>query len=139
MTICLFAVGYAFQAGHVSGYLILFFILLYVAAFAVSFGPVVWVMISEIFPTRIRGLATALATLFLWVADFVVSQTFPMLLNSIGAAYTFWLYAAVSFFAVYFCAKFIPETKGKSLEQVELLWAKNKAVLSQRTSKESSM
>lgn len=139
MTVCLFAVGYAFQVGHVSGYLILFFILLYVAAFAVSFGPVVWVMISEIFPTRIRGSATAVATLFLWVADFAVSQTFPMLLNSIGASYTFMLYAAVSLFAVYFCAKFIPETKGKSLEQVEMLWSKNKAVLSQRTSKESTM
>lgn len=123
MTICLFAVGYAFQVGNVSGPIILFFILLYVAAFAVSFGPVVWVMISEIFPTRIRARATAVATLSLWVADFVVSQTFPMLLGSIGAAKTFWLYAALSFFAVYFCAKFIPETKGKSLEQVELLWA----------------
>ncbi len=125
MTVCLFVVGYAFNAGHLSGYWILFFILLYVAAFAVSFGPVVWVMISEIFPTRIRARATAVATLCLWVADFLVSQTFPMLLDSIGASATFWLYAAISAFTVFFCAKLIPETKGKSLEQVELLWVKN--------------
>ncbi|WP_415640002.1 sugar porter family MFS transporter [Paenibacillus sediminis] len=122
MTICLFAVGYGFHSGNMSGYLILFFILLYVASFAISFGPVVWVMISELFPTRIRGRATAIASFCLWLADFVVSQTFPMLLEGIGTSATFWMFAVISFIAVIFCIKFVPETKGKSLEQIERLW-----------------
>jgi SP family arabinose:H+ symporter-like MFS transporter len=122
MTVSLFAVGYGFHAGNVPGYLILFFILLYVASFAVSFGPVVWVMISEIFPTRIRGRATAIASLSLWVADYLVSQTFPILLERIGTAATFWMFTAISLVAVIFCAKVVPETKGKSLEEIQKLW-----------------
>jgi len=122
MTVCLFVVGYGFHEGGVSGLLILFFILLYVASFAVSFGPVVWVMISEIFPTRIRGRATAVASFFLWAADYAVSQTFPMLIEGIGTAATFWLFAAISLAAVLFCAGVVPETKGKSLEQIERQW-----------------
>jgi SP family arabinose:H+ symporter-like MFS transporter len=124
MTVCLFIVGYGFYSGNVSGYLILFFILLYVASFAISFGPVVWVMISEIFPTRIRGRATAIASLSLWAADFVVSQTFPVLLEGVGPAKTFWMFSAISVIAVIFCVKAVPETKGKSLEEIQLLWEK---------------
>lgn len=122
MTICLFAVGYGFHSPDVPGYLILFFILLYVASFAVSLGPVVWVMISEIFPTRIRGRATAFAALCLWLADYAVSQTFPMLLEGVGTAATFWLFAVISLVTVVFCAKAVPETKGRSLEEIERLW-----------------
>ncbi|UUZ90078.1 sugar porter family MFS transporter [Paenibacillus sp. P25] len=122
MTICLVVVGYGFHTPTISGYLVLTFILLYVASFAVSFGPVVWVMISEIFPTRIRGRATAIASLCLWAADYLVSQTFPMLLEGIGTSATFWLFAVVSWIAVIFCIRMVPETKGKSLEQIERLW-----------------
>lgn len=122
MTISLAVVGYGFQAENVSGALILFFILLYVASFAVSFGPVVWVMISELFPTRIRGRATAIAALSLWAADYVVSQTFPMLLEGIGTSATFYMFAAISLVAIIFCSTLVPETKGKSLEQIERLW-----------------
>jgi SP family arabinose:H+ symporter-like MFS transporter len=122
MTLCLFMVGYGFHSPDTSGPLILFFILLYVAAFAISLGPVVWVMISEIFPTRIRGRATAIAALSLWVADYVVSQTFPLLLEGIGTAATFWMFAVISLITVIFCVKVVPETKGKSLEQIERLW-----------------
>ncbi|WP_248929984.1 sugar porter family MFS transporter [Paenibacillus hamazuiensis] len=122
MTICLFAVGYGFHSPDVPGHLILFFILLYVASFAVSLGPVVWVMISEIFPTRIRGRATAVAAFCLWLADYVVSQTFPMLLEGIGTAATFWSFAVISLVTVVFCAKVVPETKGRSLEEIEKLW-----------------
>jgi MFS transporter, SP family, arabinose:H+ symporter len=122
MTVSLLVVGYGFHAVNVSGSLILVFILIYVASFAVSFGPVVWVMISEIFPTRVRGRATAIASLCLWAADYVVSQTFPMLLEWIGTSATFWLFAVISLIAVIFCAKVVPETKGKSLEQIERYW-----------------
>jgi SP family arabinose:H+ symporter-like MFS transporter len=79
-------------------------------------------MISEIFPTRVRGRATAIASLCLWAADYVVSQTFPMLLEWIGTSATFWLFAVISLIAVIFCAKVVPETKGKSLEQIERYW-----------------
>lgn len=126
MTICLFIVGYGFYGDNASSYLILFFILLYVASFAISLGPVVWVMISEIFPTRIRGRATAVASLCLWAADYLVSQAFPSLIEGIGTALTFWLFAVISLMGIIFCAKVVPETKGKSLEQIERLW-KNKS------------
>ncbi|MEF3304304.1 sugar porter family MFS transporter [Paenibacillus sp. GYB003] len=121
MTVCLFAVGYGFQSG-ITGYSILFFILVYVASFAISFGPVVWVMISEIFPTRIRGRATAVASFCLWAADYAVSQTFPMLIEGIGTARTFWLFAVVSAISILFCVRIVPETKGKTLEQIERQW-----------------
>ncbi|WNQ10328.1 sugar porter family MFS transporter [Paenibacillus aurantius] len=123
MTVCLAVVGYGFHSPDMPGSWILFFILLYVAAFAVSLGPVVWVMISEIFPTRVRGRATAFAALCLWLADYLVSQTFPMLLDGIGTAATFWLFGAISLVGVFFCAKAVPETKGKSLEEIEQYWA----------------
>jgi MFS transporter, SP family, arabinose:H+ symporter len=124
MAISLAVVGYGFQAENVSGTLILFFILLYVASFAVSFGPVVWVMISELFPTRIRGRATAIASFSLWLADFVVSQTFPILVDpkGIGVSATFWTFAGIAVIAVIFCVALVPETKGKSLEEIERLW-----------------
>jgi MFS transporter, SP family, arabinose:H+ symporter len=118
----LFVVGYGFHSPHVSGKLILVFILIYVASFAVSFGPVVWVMISEIFPTRIRGRGTAIASFCLWAADYAVSQTFPMMLEWIGTAATFWLFAAIALIAVIFASTVVPETKGKSLEQIERYW-----------------
>ncbi|MDF2724780.1 MAG: sugar transporter [Paenibacillus sp.] len=121
MTFCLFMVGYGFHTGN-TGYLILFFILLYVASFAISFGPVVWVMIAEIFPTRIRGRATAIASFCLWAADYAVSQTFPMLIEGIGTSRTFWLFAVISVISVLFCVKVVPETKGKTLEQIERQW-----------------
>ncbi|PYI51921.1 sugar porter family MFS transporter [Paenibacillus flagellatus] len=123
MTVSLIVVGICFRAESVPVYVVLFFILLYVAAFAVSFGPVVWVMIAEIFPTRIRGRATAIASLCLWAADFAVSQTFPMLVDSIGTASTFWMFGAIAAAAIVFCAKVVPETKGKSLEQIEREWS----------------
>lgn len=127
MAISLAVVGYAFQAENVSGMLILFFILLYVASFAVSFGPVVWVMISELFPTRIRGRATAIASFSLWVADFIVAQTFPILIHprtGIGAPATFWVFAVIAVIAVIFTAAVVPETKGKSLEDIEKMWVR---------------
>lgn len=82
MTLSLAVIGLAFYTGNTSGPLVLIFILLYVAAFAISLGPVVWVLLSEIFPNRIRGRTTAIASMALWAADYVVSQSFPPLLGS---------------------------------------------------------
>ncbi|WP_430123442.1 sugar porter family MFS transporter [Paenibacillus chibensis] len=127
MTICLAVIGIAFQTGHTSGPLVLIFILIYVAAFAVSLGPVVWVIISEIFPNRVRGIATSIASMALWAADYVVSQAFPPMLASAGPAVTFGLFGIMSLVTVLFTWRVIPETKGKSLEDMEALWTANKA------------
>ncbi len=122
MTLCLVVIGFAFQTGHTSGPLVLIFILLYVASFAISLGPVVWVVLSEIFPNRIRGKATAIAAMALWAADYVVSQSFPPMLNSAGPAITFWIFGFMSLFTFLFTWRVVPETKGKSLEEIEALW-----------------
>jgi len=123
MAVCLAVIGFAFQSGEPSGMLILVFILLYVASFAVSFGPVVWVLISEIFPNHVRGKATAISSMALWAADYVVSQSFPPLLGSIGPSSTFWIFGAMSLIALIFTWRLVPETKGRSLEEMESMWA----------------
>ncbi|KRE35201.1 sugar porter family MFS transporter [Paenibacillus sp. Soil522] len=123
MAICLLVIGFAFHTGHAAGPLVLVFILLYVASFAISLGPVVWVIISEIFPNRIRGKATAIAAMMLWAADYLVSQTFPPLLSSAGPASTFWIYGSMALIALVFTWRVVPETKGKSLEEIESLWS----------------
>jgi SP family xylose:H+ symportor-like MFS transporter len=107
---------------------ILLFILGYIACFALSVGPVTWVILSEIFPTRIRGRAMAIATVCLWVANYVVSQTFPMmdgnkcLLEKFHHAFPFWLYGVFCVVLVTFVWRFVPETKGKTLEEIEKHW-----------------
>ncbi|HTG68706.1 MAG TPA: sugar porter family MFS transporter [Candidatus Udaeobacter sp.] len=127
MAICLLVIGFAFHTGNAAGPLVLVFILLYVASFAISLGPVVWVIISEIFPNRIRGKATAIAAMMLWAADYLVSQTFPPLLSSAGPASTFWIYGSMALIALLFTWRVVPETKGKSLEEIESLWSSKDA------------
>ncbi|WP_025689045.1 sugar porter family MFS transporter [Paenibacillus zanthoxyli] len=124
MTVSLGIIGFAFHTGRTDGPIVLICILVYVAAFAISLGAVVWVILSEIFPSRIRGFATAVATMALWGADFAVSQSFPPLLSSAGPAITFWIFAATSLFTFLFTWGVIPETKGKSLEEIEAMWEK---------------
>ncbi|MDT3424913.1 SP family arabinose:H+ symporter-like MFS transporter [Paenibacillus forsythiae] len=124
MTLSLGIIGFAFHTGRTDGPIVLICILVYVAAFAISLGAVVWVILSEIFPSRIRGLATAVATMALWGADFAVSQSFPPMLASAGPAITFWIFAATSLFTFLFTWGVIPETKGKSLEEIEAMWEK---------------
>ncbi len=107
---------------------VLLFILGYIACFALSVGPVTWVILSEIFPTRIRGRAMAIATVCLWVANYLVSQTFPMmeennwLLKKFHHAFPFWLYGIFCVVLVTFVWRFVPETKGKTLEEIEKHW-----------------
>jgi len=124
MALSLIAIGAAFYTGHTSGTAVLVLVLIYVAAFAVSLGPVVWVMLSEIFPNRYRGRATAIASMALWIADYIVSQSFPPMLSFAGPAVTFWAFGFMSVIAFLFSWKLVPETKGKSLEDVESLWSR---------------
>jgi len=106
----------------------LVFILGYMASFAFSVGPVTWVILSEIFPTKIRGRAMAVAAIFLWVANYFVSQTFPMmnenawLVEKFNRAFPFWVYGGMCVVLVIFVLLFVPETKGKTLEEIEKHW-----------------
>lgn len=121
MGLCLLLVGLAFQNGW-TGYGLLIFILFYIACFAASYGPVTWVVISEIFPIKMRGLAMSVATFALWVAVYLVTQTFPMLLESAGPALTFWIFCGMSLLAFLFVWSQVPETKEKTLEEIEREW-----------------
>ena len=117
--ISLAGVGVLFALG--SQYVIIP-LLMYVASFAFSYGPIVWVIISEIFPTRIRGLAVSLGSFALMVTGFFITLTNPILIEKIMPSGTFFLYAALTLPAIWFIWKFVPETRGKTLEQIERSW-----------------
>lgn len=122
MAICLFLIGLSFVLGHSTGAWVLIFILVYMAAFMTTIGPGMWVLLSEIFPTRIRGQAMAISTIALWIADYIVSQIFPVLLKDIGASFTFFVFAVGSAIIFIFTAKVVPETRNKSLEEIEQMF-----------------
>ncbi len=122
MGISFFLAGTAFYLGLYQGPWILILILIYVGSFAMSLGPVVWVVMSEIFPTRIRGRAMSIATVCLWISCFLVSLTFPVLVDYFGDPFTFWLYASMCVVTFLFVFFVVPETKGKTLEEIERNW-----------------
>ena len=113
--------GFAFQTQSIGGTWILIPIITYVGFFAMSLGPVVWVLISEIFPTKIRGRAMSIATMVLWISCFLVSQTFPWLVEKIGEG-TFYMYGGICVAAFVFVWLMVTETKGKTLEEIETMW-----------------
>lgn len=104
--------------------LILGSILVYVSFFALGMGPGPWLIISEIFPTKVRGRAASIATSALWSGTLVVTFTFLSLVNSLGLAGTFAIYGALSFLCLVYVWKAVPETKGKTLEQIQETWGK---------------
>jgi len=104
---------------HITGWTLLLLVLLAIATYAMSLAPIVWVVISEIFPNRIRGAAMAISTIALWSASFLLTYTFPLLNSALGAAGTFWLYGLICLAGFLFIYKKLPETKGKSLEEIE--------------------
>lgn len=122
MSVCLFGLGLIFYLNLGSGPWVLIFILGYIASFAASLGPIPWVIISEIFPTKTRGVAVSIAVLILWVSVYLVTQFFPILLESIGGAFTFWIFMVNAVILVLFVWKLVPETKGKTLEEIEKSW-----------------
>jgi MFS family permease len=91
-------------------------LMLYVGAFAISLGPIFWLMIAEIYPLRIRGQAMGVATTANWASNLVVSSTFLTLTDTFGPSRTFWLYGLLTIAAVIFAYKLVPETKGRTLE-----------------------
>jgi SP family xylose:H+ symportor-like MFS transporter len=127
MAVAMLALGFVFFSGA-TGYLALGCMMLYVASFALSWGPVTWVLLSEIFPNKIRGKALALAVAAQWISNYLVSLTFPMmndntaLTEQFNHGFAYWVYGVMSLIAMWFVWKYIPETKGKTLEEMESIW-----------------
>jgi SP family arabinose:H+ symporter-like MFS transporter len=121
-TLSLLFTGFCFYSGATNNIALVISIIFFLACFAFSIGPLKFVIAAEIFPTKIRGRALALSIMTMWIADTIVGQLTPILLSSVGPAYTFWFFAfccLLSFWTVY---KLVPETKGKSLEEVQDIW-----------------
>jgi len=115
---CLGALYYV----HSRGVHMLVLVVAAIGCYAMSLAPVTWVVISEIFPNRVRGAAMSIAVTALWVASFILTYTFPLFNHSLGAAKTFWIYAAICIAGFVFIKAGLPETKGKTLEQIEASW-----------------
>jgi MFS transporter, SP family, arabinose:H+ symporter len=121
-TISLLLTGICFFAGATTGWALLICVLAFLASFAFSIGPLKFVVASEIFPGPIRGRAMAISIMVMWMADTIVGQLTPILLKNIGTAFTFWLFAGFCLIAFITVYKLLPETKGRSLEQIEKDW-----------------
>ncbi|MBX2966590.1 MAG: sugar porter family MFS transporter [Cyclobacteriaceae bacterium] len=124
MISCLIGVGIVFFFELSSGPLLLLFILGFIASFASSLGPIPWVLISEIFPNKTRGIAMSFAVFTIWIGVVLVTQLTPILLSEVGGAITFWIFGANAIALLLFTYKMIPETKGKTLEEIEKYWTK---------------
>jgi SP family arabinose:H+ symporter-like MFS transporter len=122
MGVSLVLLGAAFKFPVLPASALLLIILLYIAFFASAMGPLVWVVMAEIFPIKVRGAAMGLATLILWLADFAVTLTFPVISDRFHPATAFWLYAAMCALDLVFMWFYLPETKGKTLEEIERGW-----------------
>lgn len=124
MAVSLTMVAIAYFLNKLGGYVILFFFLTYMASFAASIGPVTWVMVSEIFPNKIRSKAMSIAIVALWAANFLVTLTFPVILNRLGGGVAFLIFDVMCVLLLLFVIFKLPETKGKSLEELENIFMK---------------
>ncbi len=123
MIIALAGMGVIFLIGPASiGYLILAALLFYIISFAISLGPVYWLMSSEIFPNRYRGTGSSFAAASNWGSNLLISVTFLSLIGLVGTTFTFWIYGVLGIGAFFFALFLVPETKGKRLEQIEDYW-----------------
>lgn len=125
MGLCLIILGIAFlYEGDAAALASVVSLITYVAFFAVSLGPVTWLIVAEIYPLGIRGRAMGIAIFTNWLANFFVSLTFLTLIDKLTATGTFWLYAVICFLGLWFVIKLVPETKGKTFEQIQDFWKK---------------
>ncbi len=122
MAACLFLLAGLFEMQHIAVLLVTASILGYVACFAVGLGPVTWVYISEIFPSTVRGRAVSVAIVALWIACLLVTISFLSLIHYIGPSGAFCVYAVLSAMTFVFVYRYLPETRGKSLEDISSLW-----------------
>jgi SP family galactose:H+ symporter-like MFS transporter len=127
MAVTLGVLGWAFHSASPSGalsWLAVISIMVYVASFAISLGPIFWLLIAEIYPLKVRSSSEGLAATFNWGSNLLVSLTFLTLLEEIGATRTFWLYGLFAIGAWLFSYYLVPETKGHTLEEIEAFWRK---------------
>jgi hypothetical protein len=96
--------------------------MVFVGSFAIGLGPIFWLLIAEIYPLRVRGLAMSVATTANWGSNLVVSLTFLTLVEALGPANTFWLYGLIAVAAWYFAFRLVPETRARTLEEIESFW-----------------
>ncbi len=122
MAASLLLLGLEFRSAQVAALPVLLLILAYIASFGVGLGPGVWVVLSELFPTRLRGRAMGVATVSLWLASLLLTMTFLSLVRALGAGGAFWIYAGLSLLTFLLVWRGLPETKGRSLEQIEAFW-----------------
>ena len=122
MVSCLLGMGMFFYFEITSGPLLLLFILGFIASFASSLGPIPWVLISEIFPTKTRGTAMSFSIVILWLGVVLITQFFPVLLSLFGGAFTFWIFMINALILLIFTLILIPETKQKTLEEIQEIW-----------------
>lgn len=125
MTLALLALGAAFEGGGqstLSSAVAIGSLMVFVASFAVSLGPIFWLLNSEIYPLGVRSKAAGIGTMANWIANFSVSLTFLLLIEALGRSGTFWLYACVGALTLVFCWKLVPETKGKHLEEIQAVF-----------------
>jgi MFS family permease len=130
MTASLVALGGAFlgdETGTLITVMAIASLMAYVAAFAISLGPIFWLLNSEIYPLNVRSKAAAAGTMANWTFNFIVSLTFLLLIDELGQSGTFFFYAAVGLFTLWFCWKLVPETKGKRLEDIEAIFKQRAA------------
>lgn len=123
--IALASIGGLFATGRNEGVLVVALICLFMACFAFSIGPIKWVVMSEIFPTRIRGRAVAIATVAVWLADAIYNVIYPWAEKRLGVAVCFFVFAAVLVPQFFFVLYVMPETKGRTLEEIEKSWTKH--------------
>jgi len=124
MGLSLMAISFCFYFRYFDNYIVLGFMLIYVGAFGCTLGAVTWVYLSEIFPNQVRGIAMSVATLALWLADFIVTYTFPVMTHQLGTSITLFCYAAFCLIAFVYIIFRVPETKGRSLEEIESIFIK---------------
>jgi Sugar (and other) transporter len=125
MVLCLGILGLAFRlmtANATLAWVAVVTLMAYVAFFAISLGPIFWLLIAEIYPLKIRGLAEGTAAGTNWVFNLLVSITFLTLIELLGASWTFWLYGALAVASWFFSYYLVPETKGRTLEEIEQFW-----------------
>ncbi len=129
MTVSLFALGGSFCLTNALGesmkWIAVGSIITFIACFAFSLGPICWLVISEIMPLKIRGIAMSISTMSNFVFNFIVTFSFPVIIEKLGEALTFWVFGFIGILSIFFVWRFLPETKGKSLEEIEKNWQKN--------------
>lgn len=121
MGVSMALVGFCMENDIISAKWTLLWIMTYIASFAMSIGVVIWVYLSEIFPTKVRGQALSVATMVLWLGNVILTQFFPIMMEAFGGS-TFYIFSIICLISFIFFFLMIKETKGLSLEQIEKIW-----------------